>query len=72
VDCNRKLKGILPVLPNHLRISFKIVKTTKEHEHGDKCTQINNKRRPQKRENNEMFLLAAGTTHTRNCRNKQI
>lgn len=51
VDCNRKLKGVLPILPSHLRISFKIVKTTKEHEHGDKCTQINNKRRPQKREN---------------------
>jgi hypothetical protein len=51
VDCNWKLKGVLPILPNHLRISFKIVKTTKEHEYGDKCTQINNKRRPQKREN---------------------
>jgi hypothetical protein len=69
VDCNQKLKGFLPILPNHLRISFKIVKTTKEHEHDDKCTQINKQKMPAKERKHEMFLVAAGTTHMRNCRN---
>lgn len=59
VDCNQKLKGFLPILPNHLGISFK---TTKEHEHEDKCTQINKQKMPTKERKHEMFLVAAGTT----------
>jgi hypothetical protein len=66
VDCNQKLKGFLPILPKHLRILFK---TTKEHEHEDKCTQINKQKMPAKERKHEMFLMAAGTTHMRNCRN---
>ncbi len=38
MDWHQKLKSFLHILPNHhLRISFQIVKTTKEHEHEDKC-----------------------------------
>jgi hypothetical protein len=33
------------------------------------ATQINNKKTLAKERKHEMFLLAAGTTHMRNCRN---
>jgi hypothetical protein len=50
VDCHQKLKGFLPILPNHLGISFKIVKTTKEHVHEDKKTLKSTTKDARKRE----------------------